>query len=79
MAQCRNNPGFCGISLSNCPASTNKVVHGFFSLSEGSLYLPAIDVPNIFNSTVITYQVQMKLIAGREPLSFAITSAVPVE
>jgi hypothetical protein len=80
IAQCQNNPTFCGIDLTQCPTpNQTKIIRGFFSLSDGSLHLPAIDVPNVFNNNVISYEVEMKIVPGREPLSFSITSAIPLE
>lgn len=83
IAQCRHNPTFCGIDTTQCTSPSNPVnsqlVHGFFSLTEGSLYLPAIDVPNIFDGSVTSYEVQMKIIPGREPLSFTVIQVAPIE
>lgn len=81
IVQCRHNPIFCGIDTTQCtsPTINSQLIHGFFSLTEGSLYLPAIDVPNIFAGNVTTYEVQMKLIPGQEPLSFTVTQVIPIE
>ncbi len=82
--QCKNNPISCGIDIKNCPVDSRQTctpikVHGFFSLGQGDLYLPAVDVPTAFDGTVTTYQVEMKLISGREPLSFSVEKAVPLD
>jgi hypothetical protein len=84
-AQCQANPASCGIEGNSCSTDAPELsgdpilIHGFFSLSNGNLYLPAVDVPTAFDGTVTTYEVEMKLIPGYEPLSFSVTNAVPIE
>ena len=81
IAQCQKNPSICGINTSTPhpdEVCTPTFVHGSLSLSDGTLYLPAIDVPTAFDGTVTTYQVQMELIPGRSPLSFSTTNVVPI-
>jgi len=82
--QCQRNPPSCGIDITNCPTISEQncvpiMVHGFFSLSHGDLYLPAVDVPTALDGTVTTYQVDMKIISGREPLSFSVEKVVPLD
>ncbi|RKZ92814.1 MAG: hypothetical protein DRR19_03100 [Candidatus Parabeggiatoa sp. nov. 1] len=81
-AQCQTNPASCGIDMANCPttpgSSCGSSTNALFSLSDGNLHLPAVEVPTGFDGSVTTYQVQMKIISGREPLSFSVTSAVPL-
>jgi hypothetical protein len=84
-AQCQREPASCGIDINNCPSSgsdqpTGLVnVHGFFSLSDGKLYLPAVDVPTALDGTVTSYELELKIIPGREPLSFVIVDFAPIE
>ncbi len=84
-AQCQREPASCGIDINNCPTSVPDQpaslvkVHGFFSLSDGKLYLPAVDVPTALDGTVTTYEIELKIIPGREPLSFVITKGAPIE
>ncbi|EDN69771.1 secreted protein [Beggiatoa sp. PS] len=84
-AQCQINPASCGIDGNTCPTNLPELsgdpilIHGFFSLSNGNLYLPAVDVPTAFDGTVTTYEVEMKMIPGYDPLSFSVINAVPIE
>ncbi|HDN25850.1 MAG TPA: hypothetical protein ENG03_01885 [Thioploca sp.] len=84
-AQCQRDPASCGIEV-NCPTPPDKpdgstCAHSFFSLSEGQLYLPAVDVPTAFDGTVTTYKVQLKQMPGstEEPFLFSVTNAVPTD
>lgn len=84
-AQCQANPASCGIDVNNCSVTTPEqscgpiIVHSFFSLEDGSLSIPAVDVLTAFDGTITTYEVKMKLISGFEPLSFSILSIVPIQ
>lgn len=83
-AQCQKNPAICGINESGSTSTsddscTSVIVHGSFSLNDGKLFLPAVDVPTAFDGTVTTFEIEMEIISGREPLSFTIINAVPVE
>jgi hypothetical protein len=83
-AQCQKNPAICGIEVnsSTSPSDdscTSVIVHGSFSLNDGRLFLPAVDVPTAFDGTVTTFEIEMEIIPGREPLSFTIINVVPVE
>lgn len=85
IAQCQKDPNSCGIQINTTECTwppnpvNSQLVHGLFSLTEGSLYLPAVDVPNIFDNSVTSYEVQMKIIPGREPLSFTVIQVTPIE
>jgi hypothetical protein len=85
-AQCQKDPNSCGIEINDCTASPPQscdpiTVHGFFSLTEGQLHLPAVDVPTAFDGTVTSYQVEMKQIPGQpdKPFLFSVTSILPLE
>jgi hypothetical protein len=83
-AQCQKNPAICGIEVNGSTSTsddscTSVFVHGSFSLNDGKLFLPAVDVPTAFDGTVTTFEIEMEIISGREPLSFTIINAVPVE
>jgi hypothetical protein len=70
--QCRANPTACGIH-SSCATPARSYV----SLTNGTLFIPAVDVPDPFGKSV-TYEVGMKLLPGVEPLSFSVTSAAAI-
>jgi hypothetical protein len=72
MAQCRANPVACGVTH-----GCTTPLHSAFSLTQGTLLIPAVDVPDPFGKA-ITYEVIMKLIPGVDPLSFTVTSAIAV-
>jgi len=78
IAKCQNNPSSCGITVppesGNCPRIDT---HASFTLSDGVLTIPAVDVPDIFGG-VTTYRAEMSLIAG-EGLVFSVTNAEPVQ
>jgi hypothetical protein len=85
-AQCQIDPNSCGIEINNCPTPNPEecdpvTVHGFFSLSEGKLHLPAVDVPTAFDGTVTSYQVEMKQIPGQpdKPFLFSVINILPIE
>jgi hypothetical protein len=83
-AQCQKNPEICGIEVNGSTSSSDKfctpvIVHGSFSLKDGKLFLPAVDIPTAFDGTVTTFEIEMEIISGREPLSFTIINAIPVK
>ncbi len=87
LTQCQQAPASCGINVNNCTATSPgptlppgvNPIHGIYYPMHGKLSLPAVDVPSLFDESVTTYQVEMQLIPGVEPLSFSLTSVAPSE
>jgi len=74
MTICQADPQTCGITLNE----SAPLPHATFSLPAGEFSVPAVDVLNLLDDTMMTYQVQLKLIPGREPLSFSLVEAIPL-
>ncbi len=73
IAKCKNDPASCGITASCSPVDT----HASFSPSEGTLTIPAVDVPDTFGGITV-YQAEMLLLPG-EGLVFSVTNAEPIK
>ncbi|MCK5719778.1 MAG: hypothetical protein KAH84_07490 [Thiomargarita sp.] len=73
--QCQNDPTSCGIEVNNL----QNGIHSTFSVENGNLFLPAVDVATGFDGTITTFEVKMQIIPGREPLSFFITEVIPID
>jgi len=73
IAKCQNDPASCGITAS-CP---HVDTHALFSPSDGTLSIPAVDVPDSFGG-ITTYWAEMSLVPG-EGLVFSVTNAEPIQ
>jgi alpha-tubulin suppressor-like RCC1 family protein len=73
ITQCQNDPASCGIVASCSPVDT----HASFSPSDGTLTIPAVDVPDA-SGDITVYQAEMSLVPG-EGLVFSVTNAEPIQ
>ena len=71
--KCKNDPASCGI-IPYCPEIGT---HASFSPSDGTLTIPAVDVPDAFGGITI-YRAEMSLVPG-DGLVFSVTDAEPVQ
>ncbi|MCK5524773.1 MAG: hypothetical protein KAI83_16735 [Thiomargarita sp.] len=67
--QCKDDPAYCEIIIEN----------GYFSMSDGKLFLPRVDVPTPLNGTMTILQVEMQMIPGRNPLSFSVSDYAQID
>ncbi len=72
---CKAHPSLYGIETQPPPLESPLVAS--FSIDDGWLYLPMVEVLNPFDESVTTYEARLKLMTGMEPLSFSLIEAIP--
>jgi hypothetical protein len=78
IAQCQNDPASCGITvLSESGTCPHIETHASFSLSDGILTIPMVEVSNL-SGGIITYRAEMSLVPD-EGLLFSVTKTEPLQ
>jgi hypothetical protein len=72
---CKAHPSLYGIETS--PPALESPLVASFSIRDGWLYLPMVEVLNPLDESVMTYEARLKLMTGMTPLSFSLIEAVP--
>jgi hypothetical protein len=67
--QCKDDPASCEIIIENA----------YFSMSDGKLFLPRVDIHTAIDGTLTTLKVEMQMIPGRDPLSFSISDFAQID